>query len=81
MAHEVRRAPRATNLTALLEDARRGLVETETRNRLIHVHRSAKRANALDIVDVGWAKRIRSRSRWSMDRDGMQFGFFSFSKL
>lgn len=43
--------PRSTNLSGLLEDARRRLVETGTRNRLIHVNRSAKRANVLDIVD------------------------------
>lgn len=42
--------PRPAKLTALLEDARRRLVETGTRNRLIHVNRSAKRANALDIL-------------------------------
>ena len=40
-----------TNLSALLNDARRRLVETGTRNRLVHVNRSAKRANALDIVE------------------------------
>jgi hypothetical protein len=43
--------PRSTNLSGLLEDARRRLVETGTRNRLIHVNRSAKRANVLDIVE------------------------------
>ena len=42
---------RSTNLSGLLEDVRRRLVETGTRNRLIHVNRSAKRANVLDIVD------------------------------
>jgi hypothetical protein len=42
--------PRPANLSALLEDARRRLVETGTRNRLIHVNRAAKRANALDVV-------------------------------
>src|SRR6056297_3567334 len=41
--------PRSTNLSALLGDARRRLVETGTRNRLIHVNRSAKRSNSLDI--------------------------------
>ena len=42
--------PRSTNLSGLLEDARRRLVETRIRNRLIHVNRSTKRANVLDIV-------------------------------
>jgi len=37
--------PPTTNLPGLLEDARRRHVETGTRNRLIHVNRSAKRAN------------------------------------
>ena len=45
---EIQRSP---NLSALLDDARRRLVETGTRNRLVHVNRSAKRANALDVVD------------------------------
>ena len=35
---------------ALLDDARRRLVETGTRNRLIHVNRTAARASALNIV-------------------------------
>ncbi|MBD0864701.1 MAG: DUF4011 domain-containing protein [Rhodobacteraceae bacterium] len=38
-------------LAALLEDVRKKLVETGTRNRLIHVNRSAKRANVLNIVN------------------------------
>lgn len=42
-------AQRTTSLSALLGDARRRLVETGTRNRLIHVNRSSKRSNALDI--------------------------------
>lgn len=42
---------RLTNISSLLEDARRRLVETGARNRLIHVNRSAKRANVLDIID------------------------------
>ena len=42
--------PRPAPLSGLLEDARRRLVETGTRNRLIHVNRSAKRANVLDVV-------------------------------
>ena len=41
--------PRPRDLTALLGDARRRLVETGTRNRFIHVNRSSKRSNALDI--------------------------------
>ncbi len=43
--------PRSANLSGLLEGARRRLVETGTRNRLIHVNRSAKRANVLDIIE------------------------------
>ncbi|MBC6416406.1 MAG: DUF3320 domain-containing protein [Rhodospirillales bacterium] len=43
--------PRPANLSALLEGARRRLVETGTRNRLIHVNRSAARTNALNIVN------------------------------
>lgn len=39
--------PRSTNLSGLLEDARRRLVETGTRNRLIHVNRSAKRSGSI----------------------------------
>ena len=39
------------DLSALLESARRRLVETGTRNRLVHVNRANKRANALNIVD------------------------------
>lgn len=45
--------PRPAPLTALLEDARRQLVETGTRNRLIHVNRAAKRANARDEAEGG----------------------------
>jgi hypothetical protein len=40
----------ATGLQALLDDARRRLVETGTRNRLIHVNRANPRTNALNIV-------------------------------
>jgi hypothetical protein len=36
---------------ALLEDVRRRLLETGTRNRLIHVNRKAARANALNVVN------------------------------
>ncbi|MGC1495433.1 MAG: DUF3320 domain-containing protein [Sulfitobacter sp.] len=35
----------------LLESARRRLVETGTRNRLIHVNRTAKRSNSLTIIN------------------------------
>ena len=38
---------RSQNLSALPDDARRRLVETGTRNRLVHVNRSANRAKAL----------------------------------
>jgi hypothetical protein len=43
--------PPSAPLSGLLDDVRRRLVETGTRNRLIHVNRSAKRANVLDIVE------------------------------
>ena len=36
---------------SLLEGARRRLVEIGTRNRLIHVNRTSKRANALNIIN------------------------------
>lgn len=39
------------SIESLLEDARKRLVQTGGRNRLIHVNRSAKRGNVLDIVD------------------------------
>ncbi len=35
----------------LLEDIRKKLVETGTRNRLIHVNRENKRANSLNIIN------------------------------
>ena len=38
-------------LESLLEEARKRLVETGTRNRLIHVNRAAKRANVLNIIN------------------------------
>ncbi len=59
-------------IQALLDDARRRLVETGTRNRLIHVNRAAARANALNIVGEdadavyamlrGGGKRMRFRA-------------------
>jgi len=59
-------APQANGnraIARLLEDARRRLVETGTRNRLVHVNRGAKRANVVnvvnersdDIFDILWA--------------------------
>ncbi len=39
------------SILRLLEDARRRLVETGTRNRLIHVNRKASRGNFLNIVN------------------------------
>lgn len=39
------------NLAAMLKEARRRLVETGTRNRLINANRTAKRANSLNIVN------------------------------
>jgi very-short-patch-repair endonuclease len=38
-------------LENLLEEARKRLVETGTRNRLIHVNRSAKRANVINVIN------------------------------
>ena len=40
-----------TSINRLLDDARRRLVETGTRNRLIHVNRTATRGNSLNIVN------------------------------
>ncbi len=50
----------------LLEDARRKLVETGTRNRLIHVNRANRRANALNVIneradDIYRLVRLKSR--------------------
>ncbi|MBC6405270.1 MAG: DUF3320 domain-containing protein [Rhodospirillales bacterium] len=74
--------PCPTNLPAVreeLEKARRRLVETGTRNRLIHVNRSAARTNALNIVNERSAdifdllrlqsKRMRFRARDKEDPD------------
>lgn len=71
--------PRPAKLTALLEDARRRLVETGTRNRLIHVNRSAKRANALDIVgersaDVFDLLRLQGKRMRFLARDEAEGG-------
>ncbi len=52
--HQVRQAfgpVRDEAFERLLEDARKKLVETGTRNRLIHINRSNQRANALNIVN------------------------------
>src|SRR5690606_34542301 len=38
-------------IRSLLNDARLRLVETGTRNRLIHVNRASKRANCLNIIN------------------------------
>ena len=40
-----------TRVEALLEDARKRLVETGTRNRLIHVNRNASRGNLLNVIN------------------------------
>ena len=40
-----------SKIDRLLEDARKKLVETGTRNRLIHVNRENKRANVLNIIN------------------------------
>ena len=40
-----------TVIESLLEDARKRLVETGTRNRLIHVNRNASRGNFLNIIN------------------------------
>ena len=49
-ALEISKAQSGT-IQMLLEEARRRLVETGTRNRLIHVNRTNKRANVLNIVN------------------------------
>lgn len=112
---------RRTAVRKLFEETRRRLVETGTRNRLVHVNRQSRRSNTLDIinersddvyktnlplqerlkgdfgiqlsdidVDDGWtpsryfdtvADTVARCARWKIDRDGMQLGFFSFSKL
>lgn len=54
-----------SDVARLLADARRRLVETGTRNRLIHVNRKARRANVINIInersddvfDILWANR------------------------
>ncbi|MEM9740055.1 MAG: DUF3320 domain-containing protein [Pseudomonadota bacterium] len=43
--------PRAEAMRALLEDARKRLLETGTRNRLVHVNRDNQRANALNVIN------------------------------
>jgi hypothetical protein len=43
--------PDRSRLKDQLDDARRKLVETGTRNRLVHVNRGAKRANSLNIIN------------------------------
>ena len=49
MPHPERNTPNQTAL--LLEGARRRLVETGTRNRLVHVNRLAKRSNTLTVIN------------------------------
>lgn len=49
-ALEIPKAQSST-IQMLLEEARRRLVETGTRNRLIHVNRTNKRANILNIIN------------------------------
>jgi hypothetical protein len=39
------------NVTSVLEAARRKLLETGTRNRLIHVNRANQRANCLNVIN------------------------------
>lgn len=68
-------------LTRILDAARRKLLETGTRNRLIHVDRDARRANALNIIheqsDEVWrllrvqGKRMRFRAMGT-DRPGTE---------
>ncbi len=41
----------ASRVASLLDGARRRLVETGTRNRLIHVNRTSKRSNTLNIIN------------------------------
>ena len=40
-----------SNIHSLLEDVRKKLVETGTRNRLIHVNRTTVRGNLLNIIN------------------------------
>ena len=40
-------------VTKLFDETRRKLVETGTRNRLIHVNRQNKRSNSLEIINAG----------------------------
>ena len=40
-----------TKIDSLLEDAQKRLVETGTRNRLIHVNRNATRGNVLNVIN------------------------------
>ena len=59
----------------LLEDARKKLVETGTRNRLIHVNRANQRANALNIINE------RSEDIFKILRvDGKQMSFKATGK-
>jgi hypothetical protein len=41
----------SSRVASLLDGARRRLVETGTRNRLIHVNRTSKRSNTLNIIN------------------------------
>lgn len=43
--------PTDRSTTKVLHDARRRLLETGTRNRLIHVNRANQRANTLNIIN------------------------------
>ena len=49
--HDTASTQSSKSLSDYLAEARRRLVETGTRNRLVHVNRSAKRANALNIIN------------------------------
>ena len=48
---DTERGRSSASVDRLLDDARRRLVETGTRNLLIHVNRATTRANSLNIVN------------------------------
>lgn len=48
---EGKTVPNNSRMSSLLESVRKKLLETGTRNRLIHVDRTAKRSNSLNIVN------------------------------
>ncbi|WP_084420736.1 DUF3320 domain-containing protein [Henriciella litoralis] len=58
--------PQRNNIVKLLEDARRRLVETGTRNRLVHTNRTSNRSKVVNVIneradDVYQLLRIKSK--------------------